>query len=485
MNFYRLFLVLLLPLVFFACSSNPVAPGGEVSFSRDIKPILIQNCALAECHASGSFNPDGLELTSWNSLMVNGQEKGEAIIPYNSFWSSLMAHINSDTNTSLVSEPRMPKYSPGISSGMPLPPNVIDLFARWIDEGAKNDDGSVAFGDVRRKAFITNQASDYVAVVNLDNNFVIRMVRVGAGGATLASPHNVFVDRQGRFFYVTLIRTGYVEKFDAVTYEKLGGRYFCSSPGHVVVTNDGSRGYVTNYDLTGSERFIVCFETQNMNVVETISDVTMNATHGTKLTHDGSRLITVASIGEYIQIINTSDNSVEETIPISENVPPNGNGTGLYAPIALSITPDDNYVLVSCFKSNELCVLDMNTRVIISRIPVGSGPIQTECSPDGRWCYVANRNSNTVSVIDLRTFSAAATIEGVGIQPHGVAFTSDGHFAYITCESRESNNPYLHHPIEQSIRPGTTAVIDVWNGHTKVKDIEMASYPAGISLSEH
>jgi YVTN family beta-propeller protein len=466
------------------CENQTAPPPTTVRFSEDILPVFLQNCAVQGCHAHAYENSDGLVLSSWNSIMLNGYRVGAAIVPYNAFWSNIMTHINLDTSLSLVAEPHMPKYRPGVNQGNLLPLSTVSLIAQWINEGAKNDFGNVAFEDATRKAFMTNQASDFVAVVNLDNNFLIRLLPVGRGGNQLSSPHNVEVDKQGKYFYVTLILDGYVEKFDAHDYRKLGRVYIGSSPGHVVITADGSKGYVTNYDLNGTEKFIKSFNTAAMTVIDTISDITFNAAHGEKLTHDGNFLVTVSQNAEYVQIIRTSDDQIEETIPVAENVPPNGNGTGQYQPIAVSISPDDKYAFITCFHSGEVRVLNLNTRTFVAVITVGSQPIQSDCSPDGRWCYVANRGSNSASVINIHTLTVEKTIDDIGIQPHGVCFTPDGRYVYITNESQQPGNPFVHHPITGNTRPGTTAVIDVLAGHVKIKDIEMGSYPTGVSIYE-
>lgn len=473
------FLVLGL-LKFSGCNEEPTTPTERVSFSKDILPIFISNCTYPGCHNTAN-KPYGIDLTSWNSIMLNGSIYGAEIIPYNFKWSHLVQHINIDTNITPVSEPHMPKPLPPYTNGNPLPPNILNTIFKWIDEGAKNDNGEVAFSNLTRKAFMTNQASDFVAVVNLDNNFVTRYVKVGNAVNTLAAPHNVMVDYQGNYFYVTLISEGYVEKFDAHTYEKLGRSNFVSSPGHVIITPDGTKGYVTNYSLNGTERFVKSFNTQNMTVINTIGDITMNATHGGRITSNGNYLLVVSTLGEYVQIIRTSDDQLESTIPVDGIVPPNGNGTGIFNPIAVSISPDNHYAFVTCTKSNDVRVLDLNTRTFVRTIPVGQFPIQSECSPNGNWLYVANRNSNSVTIINVNTLTVVKTIPSVGAQPHGVAFTPNGNYAYVTCES--VNGSFVHHPSVGSSRPGTTAVIDAFNGHVKVKDIEMASFPAGVSIT--
>ncbi len=462
------------------CSETPVESNTGTSFSGDVLPVFEQSCNYSGCHNSVD-KQSGIDLTSWNSIMVNGSNFGAEIIPYNSKWSHLLQHINVDTNLAPVASPLMPKALPPYSNGIPLSVDKVKLIMKWIDEGAKNDYGKVAYENIRNKAFITNQASDFVAVVDLDNFFLTRFVRTGESASSLASPHNVAVDNDGRFFYVTLIAEGFIEKFDAMTYEKLGRLQIVTAPGHVIISPDGAIGYVTNYNVNGTERFVRSFRTSDMTVLNTISDITMNATHGGRITSDGNYLITVSELGEYIQVIRTSDDQVEQSIPIDPIVPPTGNGTGLFRPIAVSISPDDNYAFITCDKSNDVRVLDMNTRTITATISVGLFPIQSECTPDGKWLYVANRNSNSVTVIDINTFTVAMTIPNVGAQPHGVAVTSDGKYVFVTCESRSGT--YVHHPSVGSSVPGTTAVISVLNGHTKIKDIEMASYPAGISIT--
>ncbi|HEY3250130.1 MAG TPA: beta-propeller fold lactonase family protein [Ignavibacteria bacterium] len=471
---------ILFVLSFTGCSESPVGPVQTVSYSKDIQPIFVTNCSFPGCH-NAVDKPYGIDLTSWHSIMLHGSIYGAEIIPYNARWSHLVQHINIDTNLGAVSAPLMPKPKPPYTYGNPLSKSTLETIMKWIDQGAKNDNGEVAFSNINRKAFITNQASDYIAVVDLDNNFVTRYIKVGNTVNTLAAPHNVAVDNQGRYFYITLIAEGYVEKYDAFTYEKAGRVHLVNSPGHVIISPDGTKGYVTNYSLNSSERFLKSFNTATMTELNTIFDITMNATHGGRVTSNGQYLITVGELGEFIQITRTSDDVVEQTIPVDPQVPPNGNGTGNFRPIAVSLSPDNMLAFVTCTRSNDVRVLDMNTRTIIRIIPVGLFPIQSECSPNGRWLYVANRNSNSVSVIDVNTLSVVKTINSVGAQPHGVAFTPDGHYGYITCES--VNGTFVHHPSVGSSRPGTTAVIDAFNNHVKVKDIEMASYPAGISIT--
>lgn len=475
---------------FIGCDSgNPISPGEPVSFSRSIQPIFAQNCSFPGCHNS-TDKQAGIDLTSWESLMINGSTFGAEVVPFNSRWSHMMLHINRvDTNISPFSDPLMPQAKLPFTNGEPLAKNHIETIRNWIDQGAKNDYGIVAFSGITRKAFITNQASDFVAVVNLDNNRLTRLISVG--GRTSpdqppAAPHVIIADRQGRYFYVSLIAEGYIEKFDAMTYEKLARMSTGTSPAHIVITEDGNFGYFSNFDATANpEKNIKKFDTRTMEIVNVIRDDShpfgMWQPHGLRLSHDGARLVCATEKGEFVYVISTTTDQITDIIPIDPTVPPNGSGSNNFVPYQVAITPNDNFAFISCLRSNDVRVLDLNTMLITHIIPAGLKPLALEVSPDGNWCYVPNQASNSVTVIDVNTMTVFKTISNVGGQPHNIDFTEDSHYAYVTCES--TSGGFVHHPPSSGKKPGTTAVIDVWGGHVKIKDIEMASFPASISIT--
>ena len=470
---------------FIGCNSDgPVSPRETVSFSQDILPIFASNCSFPGCH-NPMDNQAGIDLTTWEAAVITGSDRGDEIVPYNAKWSNMMRHINRvDTNISAKMEPLMPRAKVPYTNGQPLSRPLIELIANWINQGAKNDAGQVAFSNITRKAFITNQASDYVAVVNLDNNHLIRLIDVGGRNnqtAPLDAPHVIIVDNQGSYFYVSLIAEGYIEKYNTVTYERAGRMFAGVSPAHIVLSADGTRGWFSNFDATGTERTIKEFNTQTMTITQVITEFRMKAPHGMRLTHDGTKLIMATEGSEFVYVINTADNQILNIVPVDNSVPPNGNGTNNFIPYQVAITHDDHYAFISCLKSNDVRVFDIQSQTFVQNIPVGLNPLALEISPDGRWCYVPNRNSNSVSVIDVQTRTVVKTISSVGAQPHKIDFTEDGHFAYVTCESISGG--FIHHPPVGSTRPGTTCVINVWDGHNKSKDIEMASFPAGISIT--
>ena len=94
----------------------PSAIAGEVSFSRDIRPILSASCF--ECHGPGVRDPAG-------NLRV--LDPGDAILPGDAAKSRLMQRVR-------AAEPARRMPPPG--AGERLGATEIDLLERWIEAGA-------------------------------------------------------------------------------------------------------------------------------------------------------------------------------------------------------------------------------------------------------------------------------------------------------------------------------------------------------------
>lgn len=97
---------------------------GTVSFVKDIAPLIVRNCL--RCH--GERNPrSGFSMATYNS-MLKGGERGDDIVPGKPDESLLVLLLQGKE------EPRMPP-------NRALRRDLIDLFVKWVAEGAKFDGG--------------------------------------------------------------------------------------------------------------------------------------------------------------------------------------------------------------------------------------------------------------------------------------------------------------------------------------------------------
>ena len=99
---------------------------GLVDFSRDIRPILNQNCV--SCHG-GVRQKNNVSFIFREEALGVGKSGRRTIVPGNPDASELIARV-----TSKDPETRMPYHAP------PLPPEQVSLLRQWIKEGAKWSD---------------------------------------------------------------------------------------------------------------------------------------------------------------------------------------------------------------------------------------------------------------------------------------------------------------------------------------------------------
>jgi Protein of unknown function (DUF1549)/Protein of unknown function (DUF1553)/Planctomycete cytochrome C len=102
------------------------APQDEIEFSRDIRPILNQNCVA--CHG-GVRQKNGVSFIFREEALGKGKSGRPTIVPGDPDASEFMARL-----TTTDPDARMPYHGP------PLPPQQISLLRRWIKEGAKWQD---------------------------------------------------------------------------------------------------------------------------------------------------------------------------------------------------------------------------------------------------------------------------------------------------------------------------------------------------------
>ncbi len=103
----------------------------------------------------------------------------------------------------------------------------------------------------------------------------------------------------------------------------------------------------------------------------------------------------------------------------------------------LAITQNGPFAYVANINSNTVSVINLPTSTVANTITVGSGPWGVAVSPDQTQVYVSNNHGNNVSVINTASNTVAATIP-VQSSPFGVAFTPDATEAYVVNGSSNS-----------------------------------------------
>jgi YVTN family beta-propeller protein len=155
-------------------------------------------------------------------------------------------------------------------------------------------------------------------------------------------------------------------------------------------------------------------------------------------------------------------------------VPPGGGGGApvpmhdACSPTFVSVSPDDKRLYVACNHTGTLQVLDAATLDLVKEIETGHGAYNVEPSPDGRWVIVTNKKDQSISLIDAAALAEVARIPTSKPFPHGVAYSPDDRYAFISQESK-------------GVDPGAVDVIDL-STKTDVAHAPVPLQPTGITI---
>jgi len=138
---------------------------------------------------------------------------------------------------------------------------------------------------------------------------------------------------------------------------------------------------------------------------------------------------TVVSKKEFPQtvFITMKKSATVETFP--QQITWKGGPNMLYD----ALTPDGKMLLSTSPSDNTVYVFDTGSGRQLAVIPVGKAPKGVKVMPNGRFAYVSNQGSASISVVDLKRLLVVDTIK-VKKGPHNIRFTRDGKLAYVTLQ---------------------------------------------------
>lgn len=449
------------------CTEKPAEPTDQppVGSYSSVQRIFDANCIT--CH--GPVNPPrDLELTSWDRLFA-GSEHGDVIVPFRADESHLIDHLTGDA------EPRMPYERPPLDAG------EIDLIRDWVAAGARNDDGAVPYADSRREVYITNQGSDQLTILDADALVTRRILDIGVL-PDADYPHNVFVDPAGDYFYVSLINSARILKFDAHADTLVGVATVGQTPANPVTSPDGGTLYVTNWRSDSPTLHVLDAAILTERYALRFPPSLGASPHGLCVSRDGNTVYTThEEAGSVFEIApgETAEQAVLTFIPLR------GRELRRLQPLQVVLDATEDFAYVTCLNSGEVQVIDTELDEVVKTIAIGGNPWLAALTPDGSRIYVANWGKNAVDVIDTATQELVTTLTNQGVgepvfaRPHGVAMSAGGGQVFISNEN--TNDLFPPHHGGESSGNGNVVVIDL-DSNEVVKVIEVEVDPTGIAF---
>ena len=336
------------------------------------------------------------------------------------------------------------------------------------------------------RIYVSSESGDIVSQLSWDGSALktLKTVPVGIMPTDIDGPHNVTVSPDGKFYYVTIAHgTPYGSLWKmAVDGDTLVGRAPVEMfPTTISLTPDGDLAFVANSDFHGDH--------PRMNVVSVVYTPQMipvtnlpacDMPHGVKVNHAGTRVYVSCMNSDEVLEIDRASLAITRRrrtgVGMLPSAMPMGHGgakgRGVTAhdacsPTFVSVAPDDRRLYVACNHSDELMVFDAATLEVVQQVTTGHGAYNVEPSPDGKWVIVTNKKDQSVSLIDAATLTEAARIPTTKPFPHGVTYSPDSRYAFVSQESK-------------GVDPGAVSVIDLVT-RTSVASIPVPLQPTGIT----
>ncbi len=329
---------------------------------------------------------------------------------------------------------------------------LISSFAFVIGCGDDATDSTEIY-----KVYVTFQAADKVAVINGETGEIIRKVDADMIPNVADNPHYVVIDEVNKVWYVTLISSGYVLKFDLITDDLLESVFVGNQPALMDISPTGDYLYISRF-MPGMGTGVASTQVHRINTatvaVDSV-DVGASSPHGIALSSDGSELWVASNQASHFFRIET-DRFGEvgyepESFKIGSNIPdPIEINDGIYEALELIISPDSEKLYMSCsdVDVNEIRVFSTvngDSLDTYSLGTMGMQPWHLLTDPDGDYLYVVSRMSNTLSIIDLGTGDISYIEDTLFNTPHGVGMSQDGSRLFMSSSAMMSGGQsYLH-----------------------------------------
>ena len=333
--------------------------------------------------------------------------------------------------------------------------------ARWIEDGARDDDGVPAFADAEHVMLAGVQAENHVALIDAETLRLIRRIDFDDHG--IASypygPHHFAFEADGRTAYVSLVSAGVVAKVsldltldpssDAVLLGRTPEGAF-ATPGMMTLDPSSNRVFVgrsTLSDPLANGFGILDRETMQIETVAT----PFNVPHAMAATPDGRYAITAeltgtqsqsralvydAETGDVSLLAIPADGAPREFIHFSilgahHAGMDHGDMPMAGYPYTVTLTSrsTDEVLFLTLTEDGDLSVAGF--------APAGDGPYHAHANHDGSRLLIPDQRGDAVTILDADGGSLIRTIEagapgGPLSQPHSPAPAHDGSRFFVT-----------------------------------------------------
>ena len=367
--------------------------------------------------------------------------------------------------------------------------------------------------DPTYRIVVVSESGDIVTWLKVQDGKLVqdRVVPIGIMPADIDGPHNVTMAPDNGSYYVSVAHGtpyGTLWRMDVKNDTLIGRAQLEFFPTTIALTPDGELAFVANSDFYGDrprKNPVTIVHTPTMSTITNLTACDMP--HGVKVNHAGTRVYVSCMHSDELLEIDVSTLSIVRRVKTgaghqaaggaqhdahqqhqaaaapapSAPAPASGHeghgatspagGANLSvecAPTFVAVSPDDSRLYAACNTGNTLQVWDAKSLTLIKEMPTGKGAYNTEPSPDGKYIIVTNKKDQSVSIFDAATLAELARVPTTKKIVHGIAYSPDNKYAFISSESIGSD-------------PGSVDMIDLATRKV-VATYAVPAQPTGISI---
>ena len=410
-------------LVLTGCDSNsPDASGSfdpgtidydtvqSLDYGDQVQPLLAARNVFAPSATNEPGAPADYE---WGDVF--GSAWGETIVPFDAEGSLFVRFIEHLADSVAIPYPNLRS----------LQDDEVRYLKRWIEDGARNDDGDVPYADSEHLLYAAVQGANYVAVIDAERRQVIRNIYFDDLGLPSApnGPHYMVFEPDRSAVYVSLINANKVVKISgSLTMDPADPAYLLATssdfttPGMMVLDHEKGRLYVGRSTASSQNTFgIGVFDAATMEEQpeSPFALPGFDIPHAIALTPDGRFLLTAPLRGSLETAAALSVDAATGDLVDQVSV---GEAAEL---VHFSILPDGTTATLTANPADgspaKVLFFDVSTDGMLtltgSVATGGTRAWHAHLDSDGVTVLVPNHTSNSVSLIDVPSKTLRRVVE--------------------------------------------------------------------------
>ncbi|MGH7572240.1 MAG: YncE family protein [Gemmatimonadota bacterium] len=317
--------------------------------------------------------------------------------------------------------------------------------------------------------YVANQNGASVSIIDIGQRAETARVDLRTLGlGPNAKPHDTAVDPDGSHWYVTLIGENRVLKFDRSN--RLVAQVEMEVPG-LVVAHPTRDLLLVGRSMTAVNppSSIALIRRSDMTLLDEI-DVLFPRPHAMAAGRGGGWAYTASLAVNQIAAVDLESGDVNlidvpaageaPAAPVTAEPSPHDAAHAAHTLVEFAVSPDGRTMVAGGEVSGDLLVFDLTdpgAPRVVQTVHLGGAPWHPAFTPDGRYVWVPLHRADAVAVVDASSWEVMDRIEGRGLaQPHAVAPSPDGRWMFVS----NNNTEGTYAPEGDDPEAGTVVVID-------------------------